>query len=161
MSFSLREATAGDLDLLYEWRNDPATRRNSFDQGEVDRAGHRAWLERKLAARDRTRIWIMMSDDLPVGQVRYDRDGSAAEISVSIDSRFRGRGLGAAILRLSAPRACRDLGVVELRGLVKPTNPESMAVFEKAGFRRGPDSDAHGEPAAVFLWSCGANEAGS
>jgi L-amino acid N-acyltransferase YncA len=98
----------------------------------------------------------MMSDDVPVGQVRYDRDGTTAEISVSIDSRFRGRGFGVAILQLSAPCACRDLDVVELRGLVKLSNAASMAAFTSAGFRRGADSEVHGERAAVFLWSCDA-----
>jgi UDP-2,4-diacetamido-2,4,6-trideoxy-beta-L-altropyranose hydrolase len=153
MALLLREATRDDLELLYAWRNDPTTRLNSFRQEEVDRDEHRRWLETKLLAPDRARIWILMEDGVPVGQVRYDRNGESADISVSIDDRFRGRGLGTAILRMSAPRACRDLGVSELRGMVKLDNAASMAAFVRAGFRRGADSVINGERAAVFLWA--------
>jgi len=156
MTLSLREATADDVDLLYAWRNEPATRESSFQTTVIDIESHRQWFARKLSERDRTRIWILTESGDPAGQVRYDRDSDLAEISFSIDLRFRGRGLGTEILRLSAPRACRELLVTRLRGVVKPDNRASIAAFDRAGFRREGESIVNGVPALVFGWSCAA-----
>ena len=145
-TLELREATLADADLLREWRNDPIVRHHSFNQQIVEADAHRGWLEKKLGANSETKIWILMSDGAPAGQARYDRSGGTAEVSVSIDDRFRGRGLGVAILRMSAPRACSELEVREIRALVKPTNQASFAAFARAGFRRGPDVEVNGEP---------------
>ncbi|HEX7809072.1 MAG TPA: GNAT family N-acetyltransferase [Thermoanaerobaculia bacterium] len=151
---ALREATLADADLLREWRNDPIVRQNSFTQDVIAPDTHRAWLERKLAANSGTKIWILTSDGEPAGQVRYDRDGDVAEVSVSIDGRFRGAGFGVAILTMSAPRACAEFGVREIRALVKLTNAPSLAAFTRAGFVRGADVDVHGDASASFAWRC-------
>jgi RimJ/RimL family protein N-acetyltransferase len=150
---ALREATAEDAELLLAWRNDPVTRANSFEQGAIELESHRAWLTRKLASPD-TRLWILTDDGVPAGQVRYDRRGHAGEVSVAIAPEFRGRGFGSAILRLSAPRACSELALSEIRALVKPSNQASLAAFERAGFQRGDDTHAGDDPAALFLWRC-------
>jgi len=151
---ALREATFSDVDLLFEWRNDPTTREQSFARDAVDKTVHRRWLSAKLAARDSTRIWIVTVDGNDVGQIRYEKRDGVGEISFSVDARFRGRGLGRRILEVSAPRACRELAVSEVRGLVKLTNPASLAVFEHAGFHRSADTTVNGESAAVFIRSC-------
>ena len=156
MTLSLRDATADDVDLLYVWRNEPATRESSFQTAVIDIDSHRQWFARKLSERDRTRIWILTESGDPAGQVRYDRDSDVAEISFSIDPRFRGRGLGTEILRLSAPRACHELPVKRLRGVVKANNASSVAAFDRAGFRRDGESSVNGERALVFAWSCAA-----
>lgn len=153
-TLELREATLADAELLRNWRNEPDVRQSSFHQEAVEADAHRAWLERKLAGA--TKIWILMSEGVPAGQVRYDRSGDTAEVSVSIDGRFRGRGLGVAILRLSAQRACSELGLREIRAVAKLENAASRAAFLRAGFRRGTDVEVRGEPAATFHWTCGA-----
>jgi len=149
----LRDASADDVELLYSWRNEPAARHNSFNREVIESDAHRRWFAAKLAAHTQTRIWILTDDGIPVGQVRYERRGEAAEISFSIDSRFRGRGLGTAILKLSAPKACQELGVHEVRGLVKVDNTASIAAFERAGFRRNGERIVNDDRAFVFSWS--------
>ena len=154
-TLELREATLADAELLRNWRNEPDVRQSSFHQEAVEADAHRAWLERKLAAHDEVRIWILMSEGVPAGQVRYDRSGNTAEVSVSIDGRYRGQGLGVAILRMSVQRACSELGLHEIRAVAKLTNTASRAAFLRAGFRRGADVEVHGELAATFHWTCG------
>jgi len=58
------------------------------------------------------------------------------------------------MLEVSAARACRELGVNEVRGLVKLTNAASLAVFERAGFQRSADTIVNRETAAVFIRKC-------
>lgn len=152
MPLELREATEADADLLHRWRNDPVVRSSSFAQDPIELDSHRRWLARKLADRERTRIWILTEDGAPAGQVRYDREDDVAQVSVSIDGAFRGRGLGVSILELSAPRACAELAVGEIRALVKLTNAASLSTFERAGFRRIEETTVGQDAAAVFVW---------
>jgi UDP-2,4-diacetamido-2,4,6-trideoxy-beta-L-altropyranose hydrolase len=151
---ALREATLADAELLREWRNDPVVRQNSFTRDMIEADAHRAWLERKLAPESGTRIWILTADGEPAGQVRYDRNGDRADVSVSIDGRFRGAGFGVSILQMSAPRACSELGVREIHALVKLGNAASLAIFARAGFERGDDVDVNGEVSASFTLAC-------
>jgi RimJ/RimL family protein N-acetyltransferase len=152
-SLSIREATAEDADLLYRWRNDPVARENSFRRETVDWEEHQRWLETKLGTRNTTRIWILTDGATAAGQIRYDKAGpGSADISFSIDAGFRGRRLGSEILRMTVERACRELAVERVRGLVKPSNVASIRAFECAGFQRADDVLVDGERALVFFW---------
>lgn len=134
MPLALRGVSADDARLLWEWRNDPLVRANSFTQDFISWESHCAWFAAKLAQAD-CRIWILESDGHPAGQARYDRSGAIAEIGYSIAEPFRGAGLGAHLLRMSGPLGCRALGVSKLIGVVKAGNVASIRSFERSGFR--------------------------
>ncbi|HEY7060815.1 MAG TPA: GNAT family N-acetyltransferase [Chloroflexota bacterium] len=156
---TLRPATRDDARLLWEWANDPDVRANAFFPEPIPWETHRAWLDRKLAAPD-CRIWIAARGGAPVGQVRYDRAGDAAEIGISVAAAGRGQGLGTALLRASAPRACAELGVRRLVALVKPQNHASARAFERAGFRQVGTTTRHGQPCLEFELTCAPAGAG-
>ena len=130
-----RPARAGDARLLHRWRDDPAVRAASRLQEPVLYADHVSWLERALAAPDRTLLVIEHAGE-PVGTVRFDRTSDEAEISVTVAAEARGRGLGrrliaeACELQLAAwPRLERIVAAV------RRENRRSAAAFERAGFR--------------------------
>lgn len=133
LTLTLRLATAADARQLWEWRNDPDVRANSFNSEEIPWETHCAWLERKVSSPD-CRIWILERGSTPVGEVRYERRDMCAEVSVLIASPFRGQGLGTRILQLSAPIACQELGVLKLQGIIKAENQVSLRAFERASF---------------------------
>jgi RimJ/RimL family protein N-acetyltransferase len=135
-ALELRPATTADADLLREWRNDPGTREASRNTREVTVEGHRAWLDGVLGD-DRRHLLIAELAGRPVGQVRFDAlpDGGY-EISVSVDRRRRGKGLGRALIEAgaawlwrTAPDASRIVAEVR-RG-----NVASRRAFEATGFR--------------------------
>lgn len=138
---TLRAATAADADLLLAWRNDPATRAASFTTGEVDPAGHRAWLAARLAD-PACSVWIAEQDGTPIGQVRLDGDADEAEISVGLAPEARGRGLGAAVIA----KACAAGAAATVLARVRPGNEASLRAFRQAGF-----SDAGATEDAVEL----------
>ena len=125
----LREAAFGDWELLLSWRNDPVSVANSIQSRPVAEDEHKEWLRRKLNDRDSI-IYIANSDGAPVGQVRFDLEGTAAEISVIVAPKARGRGLGTAMLRL----ACSRAGFARYVAHILPENKASVAAFRKAGF---------------------------
>jgi GNAT superfamily N-acetyltransferase len=78
-------------------------------------------------------------------------------IGVSVDHRYRGRGLGAALIRAGVKRLRGDpavaaaAGGVELLGEVKVDNGASARAFEIAGFARPAGTGrVRGHPAWVY-----------
>jgi RimJ/RimL family protein N-acetyltransferase len=140
---SFRPATMNDAALLFAWRSDPAVRASALDQSSISFDVHLAWLKSKLECSDCV-IWILEGDGEPLGQIRYDRVGTCAEIDIAISSARRGEGLGPKLLQMSADRACRVLGIDRLVGIVKEENLASCRAFEKAGFQR-VGADIHRE----------------
>ena len=49
---SLREVTAKDMDLLYEWANDPTVRQNAFHTEPIPYENHKMWFAKNLADRE-------------------------------------------------------------------------------------------------------------
>jgi RimJ/RimL family protein N-acetyltransferase len=133
MSLSLRAANENDAHLLWTWANDPLCRENAFDSSPIDWDAHTRWLRQKLTAPD-CRIWILEHDGQPVGQIRYDRRETDAEIDFAVAPQARGLGLGTQLLTLSVIQAHQDLGVRKVFGLIKTNNRASVRAFNRAGF---------------------------
>jgi UDP-2,4-diacetamido-2,4,6-trideoxy-beta-L-altropyranose hydrolase len=148
---SLRLACQEDAVTLWQWANDPVTRRNSFEDRPVPWDGHFRWVTEKLTAPD-TRIWILEKDCVPVGQIRCDRiDGDTAQISYSVDRAHRGKGLGAYLLSSSFERACTELDVKRIEAHVLVQNSESLRSLEKAGYQRLTTHIRNGKDSFVLI----------
>ena len=132
----LRPAAAGDRLPLWRWRNDPATRRASFDRREIPLDEHTRWFERSLAL-DERRLWIVTADGADVGVVRLDFEGPTATVSLALAPEARGRGLGSAALAALAAEAFGSLGLATLRAHVRRDNRASLTMFRRAGYTAG------------------------
>jgi RimJ/RimL family protein N-acetyltransferase len=150
----LRPASGADAALLWELRNEDVTRLNSFDTTPIPWTSHVEWLERKLGSRT-CRIWIVENDTEPVGQVRFERQDGNVVVNYSIDARYRGRGLGTAVLNLSVARACSELGARAIAGIVKTSNIASCRAFASAGFVRTAEVVTAGCHCVRFERPCG------
>jgi RimJ/RimL family protein N-acetyltransferase len=74
---------------------------------------------------------------MAVGVIRFDIEGSSAEISIYLDPDQRGRGLGPATLAAgSAWIGVAREQVTRLTAVISDENAASLRAFEKAGFRR-------------------------
>lgn len=152
--YTIRLAAAGDELLLWQWSNDPQTRRNSFSRGAISWDSHQTWCAKKFGASD-CRLWIMQLGRLPVAQIRYDRvegaRGALAEISFSVAPGCRGMGLGTRLLQATAEMAASELGVTSIEGVTLPGNEASRRAFLKAGFT-ATDGDriVEGRPCNYF-----------
>jgi len=132
----LREATAGDARLLFEWRNDPQTRAASHESAPVAWEDHIAWLERALAE-PRRALYVAVDDRGALGTVRLDAgDDDHATISITIAPERRGEGLATPLIAAACARAGGPVVA-----LVKPENARSIRAFEQAGFRRAGTED--------------------
>ncbi len=150
---SLRAATKDDSDLLLAWVNDSHTRQMSFSKKPVARADHERWLENKLRDPNCLLYIVIDAAGKPLGQVRFDiGPDREAVISASIDPEFRGRGIGAASLRLATLEACRTAELTAVRANVLPENAASLRAFERAGYGPPRSTEHLGMPALCLTF---------
>jgi len=150
----LRAASKEDVLLLWQWANDPVTRRNLFVSEPVSWDAYEACYAEKIASPD-TRFWILEYRHVPVGQIRYDRtDADTAQINFSIAPAYRGRSLGTQLLRLTEDLAGQELGVRAVEGITFVENRASNHAFVKAGFEVIEEKSIAGHACFVFRRSC-------
>jgi len=134
---SARPACVRDEALLLRWANDPLVRQRSFNSKAITNADHRRWFYGRLRNCDRSKTYIVETQDaLTVGVVRFDDTGSGWEIGLSIDAAARGRRLGARVLESAMDGLRALLPQASLFGRVKHENIQSQALFASLGFVR-------------------------
>src|ERR1700710_2742814 len=100
-SVTVVAATFADSRDLFDWRNDPDTRRVSRHSAPIDWETHAAWLAAALASPDRA-IYIGHCGSKKIGSIRFDRVPDPDQkllVSIVIAPSERGPGLGLALLR--------------------------------------------------------------
>lgn len=121
--------------MLWEWRNDPVVRANSFSSNPIPWDEHVSWLREKLVDPHCLIYVVVDEQDIPVGQVRFDTSSEgSAEVAVSIDAKERDRGYGSAALQLACQRVLKEHGIGKVLALVKEDNKASINAFAMAGF---------------------------
>jgi UDP-2,4-diacetamido-2,4,6-trideoxy-beta-L-altropyranose hydrolase len=153
--FYLRRAGIDDAPLLFRWANMPEVRRSAFSVQPIAWESHLIWFREKLSSEDSALYIAVDNGERPIGQIRFDRtDPETAEIDVSVAVEATGRGFGTALLKeATAVFLSDEPGVNVLCGRIKPDNTASIRVFEKAGYRRGPEENRDGRNAVCFTRS--------
>ena len=130
----IRKTRENDSKLLWKWANDQEVRAASFSSEPVPWKQHAKWFESKL--RDPNCIFYVITneDGTPIGQIRYDITGSEAIASISLDTKFRGRGYGSASIWLSSRELFDISGVTLIHAYTKQANEASIHAFMRAGF---------------------------
>ncbi len=130
----LRQTSAKDCRLIWQWANDPDVRAVSFSSEAIPYEEHVTWFESKLKDPN-CHFYIAEHKNLePVGQVRYDKEGTEAIISVSLDRKFRGKGYGPTLLRFASQKFFKVSDVEMIHAYIREGNEASIGAFKKAGF---------------------------
>ena len=131
----LRRADDSDLDFLLRLRNEATSLRYS-KRGRIDRD----LALRDYLRNDRKHPYIASCDGLDVGYAIFEEHGSGKlEISVSLDSGQRSKGLGAELIRVASGYALQMHDASVVIANVAVDNLASRAAFERAGYRRVND----------------------
>jgi UDP-2,4-diacetamido-2,4,6-trideoxy-beta-L-altropyranose hydrolase len=143
----VRTAMAADCGRTHAWRNDPATRRVSQQQGPIAFEDHARWFARTLSDPLR-HLLIGQVGPRPVGVVRLDRQGApdspVAEVSIYLDPVLHGLALGPALLHAAESHGARlPSPVTHWIANVRPDNTASERLFTQAGYVRGNDNTWH------------------
>ncbi|RLB37248.1 MAG: N-acetyltransferase [Deltaproteobacteria bacterium] len=147
----LRAAREEDCRLLWEWANDPEVRSVSFSSDPIPWVHHVQWFKSKLASAYCQILVAIDGNERPVGQVRFDINGKEAIISVSVDRKFRGKGLGTEMIRLATQQFFNNSDVDVIHAYIKSDNKASVKAFKKAGFEFIGKTDVKGHEALHFV----------
>lgn len=131
---SLRDVTETDVDLLYDWVNDPISRASAFNNHMISYEDHSNWF-RKMMCDQNVLQYIYEIEQQPVGQVRVEIKDGIGVIDYSIAPEYRLHGYGNDIINLLIKKMKTSYPKLDiLKAKVKPENIASQKVFQNNNF---------------------------
>lgn len=130
-----RRATIDDVELLFNWVNDPLVRNNSYQKEMIIYENHVKWFSTQIN-NDTNYLYVFLNEsNLPVGQVRINKNGKDnAIIGLMIDSKFRGNGFAKEMItKASDDFLCLNSSFTILAYIFK-SNTSSLKSFLNAGY---------------------------
>jgi len=126
-------ATISDIDLIYNWSNDPLVRESSYNSEPINYDNHQLWYANKMSDGNAF-FYIFMNNELPIGLVRIERTDSETIIGVLVDSQFRGKGFASEMLQHASSHFLRIFPDGIIKAYIKKNNTASIKSFLNAGF---------------------------
>lgn len=126
----IRKACLEDAQFLFELRNEKSNRLMFANTKPVKWEDHIAWLTGKLKTPDFSLFIILDEQDNRLGQFRID---SMGEVSVSIADHFKGKGVGAQVIKIGS-EYYRKTSAKVLIANIKSENIASLKAFQNAGY---------------------------
>ena len=128
----LANVVKNDLYQLFIWVNEKIRLKNSFNNKPILWEDHIEWFSKKLISKE-TKIYILKVENIQVGQIRFDLKNKIWEIDYSIDSKYRNKGYGKAIIQLGLEKFSKGSKII---ASVKNDNYASIKVFESLMFKK-------------------------
>lgn len=130
----LRQADEKDMDLIFQWANEPAVRKNSFTTDMIAYEEHKEWYKNLLLNKN-SKQYIYIDKNQVIGQVRVVTNGEQAEISYSVCIEKRCMGYAKVMLELLYKQVKQDFPQVKkLIAKVKPDNIASKKALMDMGY---------------------------
>lgn len=130
----LREAQTNDCELLWQWANDLAVRKNAFAQDSISLQCHEKWFFNKLSAPN-CYIYIGEIEHIPCGQIRFEVENDDAIIDISVASGFRGIGIGTEIIQKGVQMFFAACPITRVKAIILKKNLPSINSFRRADFK--------------------------
>jgi L-amino acid N-acyltransferase YncA len=149
MNLKLRDADEYDRHLIWSIRNEPEVREASFNTNEIPWEDHKKWYARALG-NENIIMYMIELDEIPIGTIRFDREGNLTTVSIAISSGFRGMNYGSAALRMACEKYRAEHPRANILAYIKCGNVKSTFAFIKAGFISQGIEIISGEPSYHF-----------
>lgn len=139
----LRTVESADLDMLREWRNDPAVSQHMLSQEQITQEQQQAWFN-KIQRDPSQQHFIIIYKKQPIGSANVKSRGigmpleAAAAIEPGLyiaDERYRNNVLAFAPTLLLNDYCFETLGAEKLLAVVKRTNSAALNYNEKLGYK--------------------------
>jgi UDP-2,4-diacetamido-2,4,6-trideoxy-beta-L-altropyranose hydrolase len=133
LTFDIRKANIDDLNMYFDWINEPATRLQSYNSDAIALKDHQKWFEKKVYD-SKSVMYIVLKNKDAIGQIRFDLS-EVATISYSVDKKHRGLGFGKIVLRKGIAQYRAEFGNrLAIVGFVKKSNIASIKAFKSIYF---------------------------
>jgi len=121
-----------DLYQFFVWANEKIRLKNSLNNKPILWEEHIKWFSKQLISKE-TKIYILKVENIQVGQIRFNLKNRKWEIDYSIDSKYRNKGYGKAIIQLGLEKYSKGSKIL---ASVKNDNHASIKVFESLMFKK-------------------------
>jgi L-amino acid N-acyltransferase YncA len=130
-----RKATLEDREIIWQWWNDPLTRKMMKLNEPVAWDVHVKWFDNTINS-DKRILFISLEGSEKLGVVRFDlRDAYSYEVSINLNPKYRAKGYGSKILNLSIQEFLKtDVKVKKLFAMFKKINVASKKTFLSNNF---------------------------
>ena len=118
----LRKARRDDVGIYFDWVNDSDVRKQSFNSEAILWETHEGWFKKKLLD-ENCFMFVMESDNQPIGQIRFDIDHGVANIDYSLVKKMRGHHLGEKLIN----EGISKLRKIKRYSLFKIINPKCLS----------------------------------
>jgi RimJ/RimL family protein N-acetyltransferase len=144
---SIRTASPDDMQMLFDWRNDPLTKSMSLNAKAIELSEHRDWFNAALL---RDSCLILIAELLgkssleteQIGMVRFEIANKQSTISINLNPRQRGKGFAALCLKEAIEFYKEKYESCErILAQIKAGNVASQKSFMRAGFLLASESD--------------------
>nr|MBA3704600.1 GNAT family N-acetyltransferase [Bacteroidota bacterium] len=132
---TIRLAEQKDVLTYFKWVNDSNVRINSIRSSTISMKDHKTWFHSKLKNKN-SLLYLISKNGIPLGQVRFDKEKSSAEIDYSIGKAYRGKGYGEIILKNAIKEYFIKFPKDKIIAKAKESNIPSNRVFKKLGFKK-------------------------
>jgi len=130
----VRTANAEDVNLIFEWANDPYVRKNSLNGDSIPFEVHQKWYSEKIAC-PATKLYIIENDSgVSVGVVRLEQKSERWLLNYNIAPILRGKGLARGMLSAALTYHRDVVGCCTVGATVKVENVASRRVLERESF---------------------------
>jgi UDP-2,4-diacetamido-2,4,6-trideoxy-beta-L-altropyranose hydrolase len=150
---TLRRVRRDDCALLWDWANAPEVRAASFSSEPIPWEEHVRWFESKINDGNCFFFLAVNQQSAPIGQVRFDREGEEAIISVSIAKEFRGMNYGILIIEMASRKLFEIANISQINAYIKMDNDISKRAFVSAGYKERYQLVMHGHPALQLTFT--------
>lgn len=132
----LRNVEDGDCRDLYEWRNHPLVRKNSFNTAPLSFDEHEQWFKGKKQSPETT-IYIGCCEGHKIGVIRFEGETEGIKVNVMLNPEYIGKGLGTRLIALGVEKLKKQNKTGKaILAEIKEDNVVSINAFEKAGFKK-------------------------
>ena len=129
----LRCAIIDDAQLLFDWRNDIETRKQSRNTDSTSWENHLLWLAKSLKMTTR-KLYVAEHKGVLVGTIRSDRnEDGTVELSWTVAPSHRGKGVGKAMVMQFVEQLHPE---EKLIAIIRKGNISSEKIAEALGLRQ-------------------------
>lgn len=125
----VRLANITDRQNVFDLSNDDMVRQNSINKNKILWENHVKWFDQRIKNVEEPFFIVENEKNDFVAQVRFDKKEYNL-ISISISSKYRGKGLASYIIRVCSEKS----GLSPVVAYVKQENVSSLKAFKKAGY---------------------------
>ena len=133
-SLHLRPMQLEDTREVYDWRYSQGAANYYLSNTIPEFMEHAVWIERRLKS-DPNSLLIGEIEGNPVSHLRIDASGATVEISIYVNSAFRGFGFGKASL-LALKTELQNRKIETAHATVSLKNKASIQLFESCGYKQ-------------------------